>query len=108
AQRLERRRYQFGPDESRPYSVDHLIRLRLHGISPEFIEEMREAGYADLSPEELVDLRIHGVTPEYAAEMRELIGDLGVDKLVEFRIHGVSPELVQELQESGVDKPSAD
>lgn len=107
ARRFDRRHERHLRRDGR-YSVDHLIRLRLHGITPEFIEDMREAGYGDLSPEELVELRIHGVSPDYAGEMRELFGELPVDKLVEFRIHGVTPDLVQELQESGVEHPSAD
>lgn len=90
------------------YSVDHLIRLRLHGISQDYIEEMREAGYDGLKPEELVELRIHGVSPDYVADMREQLGDVPVDKMIEFRIHGVSPDLVEELRESGVEDPSPD
>ncbi len=90
------------------YTVDHLIRLRLHGVTPEYVEEMRDAGYGDLSPEELSELRIHGVSGDYVGEMRELLGDIPVDKMIEFRIHGVTPELVQELHDSGVEAPTPD
>lgn len=90
------------------YTVDHLIRLRLHGISQDYIEEMREAGYDNLTPEDLVELRIHGVSPEYAAEMREQLGDVPVDQMIEFKVHGVTPDLVEELRESGVHDPTPD
>lgn len=90
------------------YTVDHLIRLRLHGVSPDYVEEMREAGYDNLSTEDLVQLRIHGVTPDFVSEIREHLGDIPVEKMVEFRIHGVTPELIEELQESGVEAPTPD
>ena len=90
------------------YTVDHLIRLRLHGISQDYVEEMGEAGYEELSPEELVELRIHGVTPEYVSEMREVLGDVPVDKMTAFKIHGVTPELVEDLREAGVESPTPD
>lgn len=104
----QRRRERLHQRLGASYTVDHLIRLRLHGISPDFIEEMREAGYDNLSPEELAELRIHGVTPDYVTEMRELLGDVPVEKMTELRIHGVTPELVQELHEAGVASATPD
>jgi hypothetical protein len=90
------------------YTVDHLIRLRLHGISQDYIEDMREAGFENLTPDELVELRIHGVSPDYAADIREQLGDVPVDQMIEFKIHGVTPDLVEELRESGIQDPTPD
>ena len=106
--RMAHRHEQWSRRTAGGYTVDHLIRLRLHGISPDYVEEMREAGLEDLSTEDLVQLRVHNVTPDYVAEIRERLGDVPVGKLVEFRIHGVTADLIEELQEAGVESATPD
>lgn len=54
-------------------TVEQLIELRIHGVNPDFVQEIREAGYTDLSPEDLVQLRISGVNADYLREMRGLV-----------------------------------
>ena len=34
--------------------------MRIHGVTPEFIRDLRALGYKDLSVDDLVKLRIHG------------------------------------------------
>ena len=45
-------------------TLDALIRLRDHGVNPEYIDELSRIGYAGLSVDELVSLRDHGVSPD--------------------------------------------
>jgi hypothetical protein len=40
---------------------DQLIALRIHGITPEYIEGLRSKGLQNLTLDQLISLRIHGV-----------------------------------------------
>jgi hypothetical protein len=69
---------------------DELIAFQIHGVSPQFVEQLEDLGYSDLESDQLVAMRIHGVTPEFISDMK-LRGseDLSVDKLLALRIHGI-------------------
>jgi len=45
--------------------------MRGHGVDPEFIASLDNAGYKNLSAEQLVRLRDHGVDGDYIASLRE-------------------------------------
>jgi hypothetical protein len=63
--------------------------MKIHGVTPQFIREMKELGYGNLSREKLVQFRIHGVNAQFVREVREAgYKDLSADELVEFSIHG--------------------
>jgi beta-lactamase regulating signal transducer with metallopeptidase domain len=113
-------------------SVDDLIALRVHGVTPEtimemrflfrdatiqqiagmsavgvtprFIREMQAAGIDIDSPDEASGLAAVGVTPEYVGEMRE--AGLDVDTPSEatgLRAVGVTPEFVRAMRRAGID-----
>lgn len=58
------------------------------------------------SVDDLIRLRLHGISGDYVEEMREQLGDVPLDKLVELKVHGVTPEMVEELRESGAEDVS--
>jgi beta-lactamase regulating signal transducer with metallopeptidase domain len=73
-------------------AIEDLIRMRIHGVTPTFIEEMSEYS-DDLDIKMLVQLRIHSVTPAYARDMRAAFGEnVSLEHLVQGRIHGVTAE----------------
>jgi len=83
-------------------SADRLIEFQIHGVAPWFIEELADAGLKNLSAEQLVEFRIHGVEADQVAEFRDLgLGRLSADDLVKFRIHRVTPDFVRDLQKQG-------
>ena len=59
-------------DDLKKRGYDHidlqqLIAFRIHGVSPEFIDKLQGLGYTHPEPEQLIAMRIHNVTPEYIA-----------------------------------------
>jgi hypothetical protein len=46
-----------------------LMKLHDYGVSRELIERMRATGLYDLSVDDLIDLRNHGITPRFLREM---------------------------------------
>jgi len=68
----------------------------IHGVTPQFIEEMRALGYKDLSAKQLIDMKIFGVTPDYIRKM-EKAGYKGVpvEKLMKLRQSGADKSLLK-------------
>ena len=92
----------------RDISHDELVSSRIHKVTPEYVRDMRAAGW-DLSLDDYQSSRIHGATPEFAAEMRKLgYGNLDHDDLVSFRIHRVTPDFIEELAKLGYRNVPAD
>jgi hypothetical protein len=63
--------------------------MRIHGVTPEFVRELKELGYGGLERRQLVRMRIHGVDPAFIREVHKAgFKDLTPDELVDFSIHG--------------------
>lgn len=68
----------------------------------------RPGPHGSFTVDDLIRLRLHGITADYVDDMREVLGDIPLDKLIELKVHGVTPEMVEELRESGVPEISPD
>ncbi len=80
--------------------IEQLVKLRIHGVSGEFARDMRSAFGADMQMQDLITARIHGVSAEFAGGMSTLLGEaLDFEQLKTMRIHGVSAELVDEMND---------
>lgn len=60
-----------------------------------------------LTVDELISLRAVGVTPEYMDTMREFFPDLTVRQVTGLKAVGVTPELIRELRAAGLDVNTA-
>ena len=93
--------------------------MRIHGATPEWMQQMKQLGYDHVDLEKLIAFRIHGVSPEFIDKVQSLgyktsrsgpvdrdansqrhsgihqrhafrgIKDLSIDQLVSMRIHGI-------------------
>jgi hypothetical protein len=67
--------------------------MRIHGVSPEFIREVRSTGFKDISLSKLVEFRIHGVDKEYIEFAKDLLEKRGREatpsRIVSMKIHGI-------------------
>ncbi|MFN0121351.1 MAG: M56 family metallopeptidase [Blastocatellia bacterium] len=117
--------------------IDALIRLKTAGVTPEYIESLRAAGFADLSARDLIQLRTHGIdaafiqqaakwgnekptvreltqlkisgiTPEYVEAMKKAGYNLPISSLSKMRMYGVTPEFIATMKRLGYDNLTAD
>jgi beta-lactamase regulating signal transducer with metallopeptidase domain len=86
----------------RNLTVDELIDLKTHGVTPEFVRSLQQAGYTSIKPEQLIKLREHGVDARFMQAMKAGgLGDLPLDNLIELRSHGVTPDYIAEMKTAG-------
>jgi hypothetical protein len=92
----------FRKDNYGKVSLEKVVELREHGVSPSFIIEFHDMGYGNFSLDKAVALVDHGVNPQFVADMKK-IGqqNITLDEAIELRDHGVSVEFVRELTDMG-------
>src|SRR5712691_8156896 len=87
-------------------TVDELISMKIQGVTPGYVKEMRELGL-QATPDELIGMRVQGITPEYVREMRKFDSNANIDELIGMKVQGITPEYVREFHDLGL-QPSAD
>ena len=93
----------------RNLTVDELIELKIHGVTPEFALAVKQAGYTNVTARELVDMSIHGVDVDFMRGMKTHgLNDLSIADLVTLRIHGITPEYMAEIKAAGYHDLSAE
>ncbi|HMX28789.1 MAG TPA: M56 family metallopeptidase, partial [Blastocatellia bacterium] len=89
-------------------SIRDLTQLGIHGVNSEFIQQARAWGGDRVSVRDIVQLKISGVTPEYFAAMKRAgFNDLSARQLSELSIHGVTPDFIEAMRRNGYDKLTA-
>ena len=75
--------------------------LKIGHITAKRIDEYRRLGYT-LEPKQLADFGIHGVTPEFINELAALgYKNIPASKLIEMKIFGVTPDYIRKLEGTG-------
>ena len=93
----------------RNLTVDQLIELKIHGVTPEFASAIKQAGFADVTPDELIQLQIHGVDLAFIRSLKTSgLSNLSIDDLVSLSIHGVTLGFIAEMKNAGYSGLSAD
>ena len=83
-------------------SLETLTEARDHGVVPSFIRGLRELGFRELDYQEVLTARDHGVTPDYIRGMKEVGAEIeSLDQLIETRDHGVDADYVKEMRRVG-------
>jgi len=81
--------------------IDLLIRARDHGVTPDYLAELRQLGYS-VSLEQAIRLRDHGVTADFIRDIqKEGYSQISLDKAVDLIDHGVTPEFIHQVKAEG-------
>jgi hypothetical protein len=86
--------------------VDHLVAMKVHDITPEYVKGVRDMGF-DVDPDELIAMKVHDITPEYVKSIRGMGFKGDADQVVAMKVHGITPEYVQSVRAWGF-QPDAD
>jgi beta-lactamase regulating signal transducer with metallopeptidase domain len=89
-------------------SVDQLIQMKSLGVTPDFVREMAAAGFNHPSVDELVKMRALGLTPDYVRDMRKVFPSASLEDLLSMRAVGVTPDYVSSLRNAGIGPLNAD
>lgn len=82
-------------------SSDELFEMRIHGLTRDYIADMRATGYTNLTARDYIDLKIHGVKTEFVRGLKKAGYDVSAKKIVELAIHGVDAEFMADLKRAG-------
>ena len=90
------------------FTIDELITLKIHDLTPEYINQIQQAGLGKLSIKQILAMKIHNVTPKYIQDLRAsgLVLTNHRD-VVALKIHNVTPEFVRQLRAAGYEKLTA-
>jgi beta-lactamase regulating signal transducer with metallopeptidase domain len=86
--------------------VDELVGMKVQGITPEYIRQVR-AMNLKVDVDSLIGIKVQGITPEYVDQMRKLGFELNTDELIGMKVQGITPEYVDQIRKLGF-KPDAD
>jgi beta-lactamase regulating signal transducer with metallopeptidase domain len=90
-------------------SVNQLVQMRMHKIDEEYIKQVRAWGFNNATLNQLVQLRVSGVHTDYIEALKQAgIDNLSINKLTALKIHNVTPGFIDEMRRQGFDKLSVD
>jgi len=79
-------------------SLRESVEMAQLGVTPEYIKQLRGAGYDNLTPRQLIELRAVGVTPEYIKQLEAAgFAHPSARDLVRLKASGVSSEFIREM-----------
>lgn len=81
--------------------IDLLIRAHEHGVTPEYVAELKQLGYS-VSLEQAIRLVDHGVSAGFIREIqKEGYAQITLDRAVELIDHGVSADFIHQVKAEG-------
>lgn len=83
-------------------SVDELVEMKQHGVSPEYVKALKSLGYPLPSVETVVRLVDHGVSIGYIKRLGDLgYKNLSFEELIEAADHGVRTDVIEAFNAAG-------
>jgi beta-lactamase regulating signal transducer with metallopeptidase domain len=80
--------------------ADQLIALKIQGVTPQYIHEIRAEGLKP-SVDELVGMKVQGITPDYIHQVRAMNLKADIESLIGMKVQGITPQYVDEMRKLG-------
>lgn len=87
--------------ELRSLNVGRLVELKVSGVTPQLLRDLRAAGYGGASRSDVMEAAVHGITGTYVRAMQAQGVKASLDEMTEMRVIGVTPTYVAELRRRG-------
>ena len=68
-----------------------------HGVGADYVREVRQEGFTNLSAGEISDLRDHGVNPDYLKAIKAAGPNLSIEEIDSLYDHGVKPDYYKSI-----------
>jgi len=82
-------------------TIDELIGLKTQNVTPGYVREIRALGLT-VDADEVIGMKVQGITPEYIKGLRSLGFTPDVDQIIGMKVQGITPEYVQGMKEVGI------
>lgn len=93
----------------RNIDADELSSFKVHGVTPQLVQTLVDAGYRDISADEIVDAVVMGVTPAYIRELAAVgYRGLSMEELTEMKTMGVTSAFIEQFRRAGYPRLSVD
>jgi beta-lactamase regulating signal transducer with metallopeptidase domain len=79
-------------------SIGAVVELKDHGVSAEYVRDIRRAGFTSMSAYDISDLRDHGVEPAYLKGIKAVDPNLSIDAIDNLRDHGVEAAFYKSMK----------
>lgn len=83
---------------SRPLSADELVGMRAVGVTPDYVEKMREHG-GPMDPDDIIAAKASGIDPAYIGSMRAIVPGADFGELVGAKQMGVDAAFARDMKE---------
>ncbi len=83
-------------------SIDQLIALKVQGVTPEYVRDLRAAGLT-LDIEQIIGMKVQGVTPDYVRQLHDLGVKTDTGEIIGMKVQGVTPEYIRDMRATGLD-----
>jgi beta-lactamase regulating signal transducer with metallopeptidase domain len=81
-------------------SVEELIALKTQGVTPEYVKQMKAAGF-EFTVRDLIGLKVQGVSPEYIRDIRATGLKPTTHEIMAMKVQGITPEFIHAMQSAG-------
>jgi beta-lactamase regulating signal transducer with metallopeptidase domain len=87
-------------------TVEQLIALKTQGVTPEYVKAIHALGLKP-SVEETIGMKVQGISPEYIRDMRAAGVDADINHLIGMKVQGLTPDYVKQMKALGI-QPNSD
>lgn len=88
-------------------SVDQLIALKVQGVTPAYVNELRAAGL-NPSVNDIVAMKVQGIDPAYIKEIRATGLNPNMHEIIAMKVQGITPAYVKEIRATGLNPDTRD